>query len=144
MQHISTAEIKWQKTPIPTTSVNRFSFWIFSMVWFFPQNLYSAAFITTYYNTSRLYSEIFPEALCALCLRGWYNRDYQFFLLGLNRIDRVRRSGLSQAVVGRIHVKRRPKHNWQPPKRDAWNDADVRLTHAYAPRRLISDEVPGS
>ena len=61
--------------------------------------------------------------------------------MGLNRIDRVGRDGLSQAVVGRIHVKSRSKHNWQPPNSDAWIDAQYGITHAYAPRRLNRGEA---
>src|SRR5271157_3156915 len=61
-------------------------------------------------------------------------------LLGLNRIDRVGRDGPSQAVVGRIHVNRRPKHNWQPPN----SDAQLHENYAcvYAPRRLNRSEAP--
>lgn len=37
-----------------------------------------------------------------------------YSLLGLNSIDRVRRDGPSQAVVGQIHVNSRPNTTGEP------------------------------
>ncbi len=64
------------------------------------------------------------------------------FDLGLNRFDKVGRDGMSQAVVGRIHAKSRPKHNWHARKRYA-RLHEVRDADAYAPGRLNLGWVPG-